>query len=200
MKTIYSIAAVTMAVLAAVSCRNREEQLPLTPEIKLSGDTLIDAGGGTITLTLVSNVPWAAETDQDWCTVAPAEGDAGEYGLRVTVQANDTYETRTAELLVSAAEDDGARSVRIVQMGFALDMLTVEHTGSSFVTPLITAESPEDAVIIWGDGTEEDYSPDAEHSYGVEGTYKTSVMAAAIEEFTVRSLKGVSRISLSTID
>lgn len=58
----------------------------------------------------------------------------------------------------------------------------------------------QDAVIMWGDGTEEDYSPDAEHSYGVEGTYKTSVMAAAIEEFTVRSLKGVSRISLSTID
>ena len=201
MKTIYSIAAVTIAVLAAVSCRNKEEQLPLTPEITLSGDTLIDAAGGTLTFALVSNVPWTAATDQKWCMVAPAGGDAGECALRVTAQANDSEEVRTAEIIVSSAAEDWSRSVRIVQKGvLVLDMLTVEHTGNSFMAPIVTAESLEDAVIMWGDGTQEDYSPDAEHVYGAEGLYETVVAADGIEQITVRSLKGVSRISLSTED
>ena len=98
---IYKIAAVAMAVLAAVSCRNGdEEQLPLNPEITVTGDTLMDAGNGNITLKLVSNAPWTAEVDQEWCSVSPAEGNAGEFDLRVTAQANESDEVRRADLIV----------------------------------------------------------------------------------------------------
>lgn len=195
MKTIYKIAIVMAAVLAVMACRNDEHSLD--PEVAVTGETLVNAEGGSIVLKLTSTASWIAEMNQEWCTVSPAEGDAGEYDLLLTVGANGSSEDRSAELTVSSGSVVYS-TVILQEGGVARDALTVSHYGSSFTAPLVTGDSLSEARISWGDGSaEKDYIPGEEYEYDGEGSYDTVVSAYGIEEITVQSLKGVTSISLS---
>lgn len=195
MKTIYKIAVVMAAVLAVMACRDDEHSL--NPEVTVTGGTLVNAEGGSIVLKLTSTASWTAEMDQEWCTVSPAEGDAGEYDLVLTVEANGSSEDRSAELIVFSGSVVYS-TVILQEGGVARDALTVSHYGSSFTAPLVTGDSLNEARISWGDGSaEKDYIPGEEYEYDGEGSYDTVVSAYGIEEITVQSLKGVTSISLS---
>ena len=183
------------AVLAVMACRDDEHSL--NPEVTVTGGTLVNAEGGSIVLKLTSTASWTAEMDQEWCTVSPAEGDAGEYDLVLTVEANGSSE----------GPQCGTYSVLrfcCVQYGYSpgrrccprcFDRVALRQQFHCAVSYWRFSQRSQN--IMGTQPLDCDYIPGEEYEYDGEGSHDTVVSAYGIEEITVQSLKGVTSISLS---
>ncbi|MBE6215084.1 MAG: hypothetical protein E7123_02515 [Bacteroidales bacterium] len=99
MKTFkFFVAAV--AALMALAC-TQEEMDVLTmgsSEIKVPYEGVVKE------LEFKANTAWTIESDQDWVTFDETSGSAGDVVVTMTVQKNETYETRTAVVTISAGD------------------------------------------------------------------------------------------------
>lgn len=96
-KAIYFIGLAFALLLAAASCQK-------APFLTFNGQksfTFKDTGGSE-TITFSCNRAWTAKSSESWLTVSPAQGDANEEGVRVTVTcaANTTYDPRNATVTI----------------------------------------------------------------------------------------------------
>lgn len=113
-----------LAGLAACSDDKNSEQPAPVPGITLDGtgsSLLFETGGGSQSVSFNATVGWTAETDQDWCSVLPASGGAGDASVTVTLEANDTPDERNATLVLTA----GTATKRITLVQKQQDALTV---------------------------------------------------------------------------
>lgn len=96
-KAIYFIGLAFALLLAAASCQK-------APFLTFNGQksfTFKDTGGSE-TITFSCNRAWTAKSSESWITVSPAQGDANEEGVRVTITcaANTTYDPRNATVTI----------------------------------------------------------------------------------------------------
>lgn len=192
------IAAAALAVLAAASCRNDlDEHTGLNPEITVVGDTVFDAGGGNIALSLTSTASWTAETDQTWCVVSPSGGEAGEHTLYLMSEANDSESGRNASLIIRSGSLE--KRMTIVQKSYNqyAGRLTLIHTNSFYKIPLIEGSSFNGGTIDWGDGTREEYVTDLTHEYAGTGPYRVVIDVVAAETFYLPDIVGLEELDLS---
>lgn len=94
---IYFIGLAFALLLAAASCQK-------APFLTFNGQksfTFKDTGGSE-TITFSCNRAWTAKSSESWLTVSPAQGDANEEGVRVTITcaANTTYDPRNATVTI----------------------------------------------------------------------------------------------------
>ena len=91
-------------VLLAACSDEKEEPQPVTPSITWAegqNSPTFETTGGTVAVYFSSTTDWTAETDQDWCSVTPANGTSGEScTVTVTTTANDTPNERNASLII----------------------------------------------------------------------------------------------------
>ena len=129
------------AILAFVACSESDvdnggssgggQTPPKQPEITL-GTTAADfsTDGGSNVITFTSSVAWTAEVvntrADDWCSIEPTSGAAGNAKITVTTTANDTPDDRTASIIIKA----GTASKTITVSQKQKDALTV--TASKF--------------------------------------------------------------------
>lgn len=103
MNTVYRMAAVMLAVLTVVSCREKVEPDQPDPEIIFSSsnpDPVFTSKGGNMVISFTSAAEWTARVDKSWCTVNPARGEAGECAVTVYAGENFTYGERSFVLTV----------------------------------------------------------------------------------------------------
>ena len=68
-------------------------------QLTLSNTALSCGAAATeLNITVNSNSSWTASSDQNWCTLSPASGNAGESKVAVKILENSTKESRTANL------------------------------------------------------------------------------------------------------
>lgn len=96
-KAIYFIGLAFALLLAAASCQK-------APFLTFNGQksfTFKDTGGSE-TITFSCNRAWTAKSSGSWLTVSPAQGDANEEGVRVTITcaANTTYDPRNTTVTI----------------------------------------------------------------------------------------------------
>lgn len=90
-------------------------------DLSVSEEELVaPVAGGAFTFTVTSNVAWTAavpEAAAEWITVTPASGEPSEEAVTVTVtvEANETFAERTAEITVSG---EGVAETVTVSQGF----------------------------------------------------------------------------------
>lgn len=92
-----------LAATLFTACSDEENSsLSATPAITLADDSqpVFESGGGSLSVTFTSTAAWTAETDQDWCSVSPASGEAGTCSVVLTVTENDTFDERNATLIL----------------------------------------------------------------------------------------------------
>lgn len=80
---------IVAAMFAFSACQPEEEKVD--PKVEVSeNEFTTEAAGGSFVVTVTSNVSWMAEVNnQDkWVTVEPAEGEAGENKVTVSVMKN----------------------------------------------------------------------------------------------------------------
>lgn len=105
-----------LAIAAAVACKPDEPVV--APELDINKTSaLVTAAGEEIALEVTSNVDWTASADQDWVSVDPAsgKGSAEAAKVKVTVDPNETQDSRTATVTVSA--DNLTKTLKITQTG-----------------------------------------------------------------------------------
>lgn len=85
-----------VAIFGAVACK-KPDSLSLT-----DAEVTAPVAGLTQDLVFSTNVPWSVQSSANWVSVNPSSGDAGDIKAKLTVEANDTYEDRSATVVVTA--------------------------------------------------------------------------------------------------
>ena len=115
-----AIAAVTILLTAAVSCRKEDEPLPVIT----MGETLVTYKGGTQTVTVAAQKEWKMEVTSasgtDWLQFTQYSG-TGITSLFLTVKPNDGEDVRQAEItVITPSHRIGARLVQGAKTAIAM--------------------------------------------------------------------------------
>ena len=125
------------AIMAFVACtdssdnENHNNSKPNAPEITLdtAAANFTTEGGSTI-VTFTSSDAWTAEIinsrADEWCSISPASGSAGNARVTITTTVNDTTDDRTATVIIKSGTTQKTIAVSQKQK----DALTV--TSSKF--------------------------------------------------------------------
>jgi len=90
-----------IAVLGALTIASCNKQDP--DAITIATSTIsFSSEGGIQAIAFTTNVAWKAVASNDWITVTPDAGEAGEGAIIVTVAPNANYEDRTGTVTVTA--------------------------------------------------------------------------------------------------
>ena len=125
MKKILFYATVALTVLL-VSCQNKEKA-PDAVNLTSPATVNVPVEGDVVSITFNANVAWTAKSSQNWLTLSPAQGEAGD---KITVKAsavkNEAYDARQAEVTITAGT--ASAKVTIIQgQTDALDIATKEY-------------------------------------------------------------------------
>ncbi|MBO4339862.1 MAG: RagB/SusD family nutrient uptake outer membrane protein [Bacteroidales bacterium] len=110
LKSIALIAA-SAAALLIVSCQEPAQSISDTPEdvfqVSVTSIT-IPAEGGEESFTVNSTVAWTARVSQEWLSVTPDSGEAGDVSVTVTAEKNPSEEPRTATISLLVNDNEKA--------------------------------------------------------------------------------------------
>ena len=131
MKKIIALIA-SVAVFAGLwSCTPDEK--PVVPGIDLTGEATFNVPAAdvpTISIAFVSTVAWTAEASDEWVTIAPKSGDAGEATVKVNVDDNKLADPRSLKVTITAGEV--VKEVTINQEGAFVPYFDVDPSSCQF--------------------------------------------------------------------
>lgn len=118
-------------LLLVASCKKKVDVAFSMPTVD------VEASGGEVTVSLLSNGDWTVDTHPDWLTVSSQSG-SGDMQLVLTVAVNESTEPRSGEVKVSSK--DNSTKLTVTQKGAPAVYLTVvpnayycDRWGDSFV-------------------------------------------------------------------
>ena len=124
MNKIYILFLVVTLCVCLGSCDELTDLL--SDRITLSNDANrelhFNGDGGSKSILMKSTSSWSALSDQDWCTVSPAEGLVSDIQLTVTVSASDSVQPRSAKVTVIA----GTAEIEISVVQDGRNILSIE--------------------------------------------------------------------------
>lgn len=121
---------IVAAMFAFSACQPKEEVVD--PKVSVSQSEITsEAAGASFDVTVTSNVAWVAEIENNdkWVTVEPAEGEAGEAKVTVTVKKNNGDNARDTKITFKA--ETATAQVTVNQFGkdnIAIDKTAYEAT------------------------------------------------------------------------
>ena len=156
----------------------------------------VGAEAGQLDFVVNTNVDFEVSVSAGWIRQAPKTRGLVEVPLSFVYDANTNEESREAVIKLSA--EGVEQSITVVQEGEKItSRVSIVHSGLTFTAPLITGTSFTDGIISWGDGSSEEYSEEASHTYQNENTHTVVIESVGAEEITLPDLVGVSEIDLS---
>ena len=94
-KYIFLFLSITLAITA---CQKDEE-----PYVRfLSTSVTLANTGGEETILFETNSSWIANSSETWCTITPSRGGVSSKSTTIKLDANNSYEARTCEVLIVA--------------------------------------------------------------------------------------------------
>ena len=151
----------------------------------------VSAAGEELTIEVTSNVDWSASADQDWVSVDPSsgKGSAEVAKVKVTVDPNETEDTRTA--VVTVVADQLTKTLNITQSGaIAPEPVDVDVDGRQWC---FTWEAMGVEAVLDLGVTEEGSAIIAYDNGGVWSPY-------IVAEYTVSKTDGTSGVIVLTLD
>ena len=67
-----------------------------------------------VTVNVTSNLPWTVASDAAWCEVSPSSGE-NDGSFDITVSENVSYDSRMANIKVSAVDGSLSRTIAVIQ-------------------------------------------------------------------------------------
>ena len=155
------------------------------PELSLSDMAANFEAAGSLekTISVTSNVDWTVSCPDTWVTVSPAAG-TGNGSFKITVTANDKFETRSSTVTVKAG--DKSASVKVSQLSLTPSILVnptaleIEAVGGTANVD-VTANSP------WTVTVPEDCGWITAEPASGEGNGKVTLTVAASDVRVARS-------------
>lgn len=93
--------AATVLLAAFVWSCKKEEKVTDAVTIK-TDETTVSVEGGVVSIAFNATVAWTAKSSQNWVTISPASGNAGDATIKASVLKNDANDNRTAEITITA--------------------------------------------------------------------------------------------------
>lgn len=125
MKKLFLLSLLASVVVTFAGCEKPEPEQPEEPgqeqpapevgKITLESDEALvfSDNGESHEVSFEATLDWAAAASEDFVTVNPASGKAGDAKVTVTVSANESYDPRTATLTLTSGEDQ--KTIQITQ-------------------------------------------------------------------------------------
>ena len=139
--TFLKVAAALAAGLLLLGCKPE----PKVIELSVSDKTVaFETAGGDKTVTVTCNDAWTASCNANWVTLAPKSGE-GNGSIKITATANDSFDVRSADVIVTAG--DKSQTIKVNQLAptpsLILDKETLEAeaAGGEF-TVTVTSNAP----------------------------------------------------------
>lgn len=119
----------TIAAIGAMSLLSACKKAEPSIEISTPATIEVTAVDNSATLQFVSNTDWTATSSESWCKVSPDAGAGGRSAqtVNISLSPNETYETRTATITLSAG---GIEKKVTVTQGPAVGLLVGGETFS----------------------------------------------------------------------
>lgn len=88
---------------------------PIVGKITLQGEDAFTVSdeGGELTVAFNATLAWTASSSEEFVTVEPKTGEAGDVSVTLTVAENDSYDPRTATVTLTCDED--VKTIEITQ-------------------------------------------------------------------------------------
>ena len=121
MKKLILLSTVVLAALVA-SCEKPKVEDALT--LKSNAAVTVPVEGDVVSIAFNSNVAWTAKSSESWVTLQPSSGDAGDATVKASVLKNDSYDTRTADVTITA----GTKTAKVTITQGQLNALNIAVT------------------------------------------------------------------------
>ena len=209
MKKIYSILFILMTVGAVTGCLNQIDETGFTPEtpaISFAEESMsIEKGGGELTITLNSNLPWRIKSSVAWVSIPVTNGNEGGE-ITVKIARNRLREERTAILTAWITEDSKAEMTIIQAPAEASESITyhVKADGDGLASGasweeattlptaldaagdgdviLLAAGTYTPVALISGGEAEEEKTFDIHSNFTIEGGYPADAVTGAVAD------------------
>ena len=132
MKKLFLLSLLASAALIFAGCEKPEPEQPEEPgqeqpapevgKITLESDEALvfSDNGESHEVSFEATLDWTAAASEDFVTVKPTSGKAGEATITVTIGANESYDPRTATVTLTCGEDQKTISLTQKQKGALL--------------------------------------------------------------------------------
>lgn len=157
----------------------------------------LDAAAGTLNLPVNTNVDFEVTTSEDWIRQTTSTRALEERTLRFTFDANTGDAPREAQIRLTA--DGVEQTIRVYQAGRdGESRLGIVHTKQTFTIPFFSGSSTLlYGTVTWGDGSQEEYTEEASHTYQSGSTHTVTLEMAGADSFTLPDLVGITELDLS---
>ena len=106
------------------SCEKEKEPSIIINKTEIA----VSDAGGSFTIPFESNMNWTAKSDESWCTISPAFGEASVQGTTIFVSANDTYDARSCIVTFAVSSMSKIMTVSIKVNQSKLDAIILSNT------------------------------------------------------------------------
>lgn len=197
MRRVLFIAAALLVMVAG--CKNRDKNIVVTPPTSLEvGATEISVSceAQKAQFEVVCNEEFDVEIEAEWLRLYNIREEEGAKIVVVSIEANDTAEARSAEVVIVAGEL--RHTLTIKQSGAVVTSMEVAigHSNKHMLSPKWGGEAVS-GTINWGDGSVEAYAEGAMHDYADAESHTAVFTMSGTSSFEIEAIGDMESLTIA---
>ena len=197
MNRVLFIAAALLMVVAG--CKNRDKNIVVTPPTSLevgATEMSVSCEAQKAQFEVVCNDAFDVEIEAEWLRLYNIREEEEAKIVVVSIEANDTAEERSADVVVVAGELRHA--VTITQSGAMVTSMevTIGHSNQYMSSPKWGGEAVS-GTINWGDGSVEVYAEGATHDYADAESHTAVFTMSGTSSFEIEAIGDMESLTIA---
>ena len=196
MRRVLFIVAALLAVVAG--CKNRgNEVVPPQTTLEVGATEMsVSCEAQKAQFEVVCNEAFDVEIEAEWLRLYNIREEEGAKIVVVSIEANDTAEARSAEVVVVAGEL--RHVVTITQSGAVVTSMevTIGHCNKHMSSPKWGGEAVS-GTINWGDGSVEAYAESATHDYADAESHTAVFTMSGTSSFEIEAIGDMESLTIA---
>ena len=197
MRRVLFIAAVLLVMVAG--CKNRDKNIVVTPPTSLevgATEMSVSCEAQKAQFEVVCNEEFDVEIEAEWLRLYNIREEEGAKIVVVSIEANDTAEERSAEIVIVAGEL--RHVVTITQSGVVATSMevTIGHCNKHMSSPKWGGEAVS-GTINWGDGSVEAYAEGATHDYADAESHTAVFTMSGASSFKIEAIGDMESLTIA---
>lgn len=196
MRRVLFIAVALLMVVAG--CKNRgNEVVPPQTTLEVGATEIsVSCEAQKAQFEVVCNEAFDVEIEAEWLRLYNIREEEGAKIVVVSIEANDTAEARSAEIVIVAGEL--RHVVTITQSGAVATSMevTIGHSNQHMSSPKWGGEAVS-GTINWGDGSVEAYAEGATHDYANSESHTAVFTMSGTSSFEIEAIGDMESLTIA---
>lgn len=196
MRRVLFIAVALLMVVAG--CKNRgNEVVPPQTTLEVGATEMsVSCEAQKVQFEVVCNEEFDVEIEAEWLRLYNIREEEGAKIVVVNIEANDTAEARSAEVVIVAGEL--RHTVTITQSGVVATSMevTIGHCNKHMSSPKWGGEAVS-GTINWGDGSVEAYAEGATHDYDDAESHTAVFTMSGTSSFEIEAIGDMESLTIA---